>query len=712
MQHMPQTVQTAPRFDALPVEHPLPMPEQSLSHQPRGMPTPDTASRLVPLRRLFVFGTSIAMTIAAAYEMYRVLEVGGLTIPEGAVLGIFVLLFAWIALSFVTTIIGFFAILAGPNKTLAIDNSLPPPKVAGRTALLLPTYNEDADRITARLQAIFESVQETGQIDRFDFFILSDTTDPATWIAEEAAFLRLRARTNASCIFYRHRIKNTARKAGNIAEWVARFGGGYDHMIVLDADSLMAGETILRLVSAMENHPRVGLIQTLPVLVNGKSLFARIQQFAGRLYGPLIARGITWWHGAEGNYWGHNAIIRVKAFAEQAGLPLLRGRKPFGGHILSHDFVEAALLRRAGWGIHMAPSLGGSFEECPPTLTEYSARDRRWCQGNLQHAMVLGSRGLHWMSRLHLLTGIGCYITAPFWLLFLLLGILISLQAQFIRPEYFPSGASLFPLWPAQDPVRAAWVFAATMGLLLVPKILGYLGALVRRTERSGMGGIVRGFLSVLFEVLLSALIAPVMMLMQAKAVVEILMGRDAGWQLQQREDGTLPWGQLVRRYVLPTLLGLALGLAAYAISWPLLLWMSPVLAGLILAIPLAAITSAPSTGAWLRRAGILLAAEERSPPQILVRANQLSEEAGSSARRNPFALLFEDPALFAAHLQMLPPREVRRRGDPDADLVVALAKIAEVETHTEALTLLNSKEVTAVLGDQEALVRLFSMPS
>ena len=295
--------------------------------------------------------------------------------------------------------------------------------------MLLPTYNEDPHRIMARLRAMYESVDLSGYGSRFDWFVLSDTTNPSIWIAEEKCFLRLRRECGANNIYYRHRRENTARKSGNIEDWVTRFGAGYDHMIILDADSLMTADTIVRLVSAMETHPGVALIQTLPVVVNAKTLFARLQQFSGRLYGPLIAAGIAWWHGSEGNYWGHNAIIRVRAFAQDAGLPELHGRKPFGGHILSHDFVEAALMRRGGWAIRMAPTLGGSFEECPPSLLDFAARDRRWCQGNLQHLAVLPARGLHWVSRLHLLTGIGSYLTAPLWLLFLLLGILISLQA-------------------------------------------------------------------------------------------------------------------------------------------------------------------------------------------------------------------------------------------------------------------------------------------
>ena len=327
---------------------------------------------------------------------------------------------------------------------------------------------------------------------------------------------------------------------------------------MLDADSLMTGDTLVRLVAAMERNPQVGLIQTLPVMVNATTPFARVQQFAGRVYGPLIAHGLAWWHGADSNYWGHNAMIRTRAFAECGGLPVLSGPRPIGGHILSHDFVEAALMRRGGWAIHMAPALGGSFEESPPSLTEYAARDRRWCQGNLQHAGVLPARGLHWLSRLHLLTGIGSYITAPLWLLFLLTGILISLQAQFIRPEYFPKTFTLYPQWPAQDPVRAAYVFAATMGLLLAPKLIGYLAMLADGPMRRGFGGAIRAFVSMIAEVIISGLIAPVMMLIQSSSVAGILMGRDSGWNVQRRDDGSLPLRDVARRYGWHTAFGAA----------------------------------------------------------------------------------------------------------------------------------------------------------
>ncbi len=487
------------------------------------------------LRRLLVIGAAIALTIEGGHEMYRVFAVNGVTPLAIVMLLLFAALFGWIALSFTSGFAGFCSLLAGGGRRLGTGPGGPLPNLSTRTALLMPTYNEQPSRIFAGLQAIWESVRETGAAAQFDCFILSDTTNPDIWIAEEAGFLNLRQRTGDHAhIFYRHRPRNTARKSGNIAEWVSRFGGAYQQFLILDADSLMTGDTLVRLAGAMERHPDVGLIQTLPIITGATTLFARVQQFAGRVYGPLIAHGIAWWHGAEGNYWGHNAMIRTRAFAECAGLPELPGRKPFGGPIMSHDFVEAALLRRGGWAVHMVPGVPGSYEEVPPTLTDLAVRDRRWCQGNLQHAAVLPARGLHPISRLHLLTGIGSYITAPLWLLFILTGILIAVQARFVQPDYFPQGKSLFPQWPVVDPVRAMWMFVGTMGLLLVPKLLGCIAVLLRGTERRSFG-VMRLLGGTLLETLVAGLMAPVVMLTQTIDVVAILLGRDSGWNAQRR---------------------------------------------------------------------------------------------------------------------------------------------------------------------------------
>jgi membrane glycosyltransferase len=535
---------------------------------------------------------------------------------------------------------------------------------------------------------------------------LSDTTNPSIWIAEEKCFLRMRQDLGANNVFYRHRPENSARKSGNIEDWIKRFGAGYDHMVILDADSLMTSDTLVRLVSAMETHPSVALIQTLPIVVNAKTLFARLQQFSGRLYGPLIAAGIAWWHGSEGNYWGHNAIIRVRAFAQDAGLPDLHGRKPFGGHILSHDFVEAALMRRAGWAIRMVPTLGGSFEECPPTLLDFAARDRRWCQGNLQHLAVLPARGLHWVSRLHLLTGIGSYLTAPLWLLFLVFGILISLQAHFIRPEYFPKGFALFPKWPAQDPVLAAWVFVGTMGLLIVPKLLAYVLLETQSRNRKLFGGGLVVFAGVLIETFLSGLIAPVMMIFQSSAVGEILLGRDAGWQVQRRDDAKWPVRDLIRKYAMPTLFGAGMAVSAFAVSLPLLLWMAPVILGLLLSVPIAMLSSRHSNP----DSKLFRTPEQTAPPQVLIRANELAN-ASDQVKSCPLTELRNDARLFEAHLMNLPRDGSRNRGQIDPHAAIARAKIEDAETFDEALGYLTAREMFAVLHSPTMLRSVCALP-
>jgi membrane glycosyltransferase len=660
------------------------------------------------VRRILIFGGTFILTVAGCFEMYQVLKVGGVTTLESGVLVLFVVLFAWISLSFTSAIAGFFVLLFDKRDVLGIEPDDPLPAVHARTAMLLPTYNEDPHRVMARLRVTYRSVQATGVGSQFDWFVLSDSTDPRIWIEEERELLVLR-RAGLANLYYRHRERNTARKSGNIEDWVRQFGGGYDDMIVLDADSLMTGDTIVRLVDAMERHDDVALIQTLPIIVNARSMFARMQQFAGRLYGPLIAAGCAWWHGSEGNYWGHNAIIRVKAFADHAGLPELKGRKPFGGHILSHDFIEAALMRRGGWAIHMTTKLKGSYEECPPSPIDYAARDRRWCQGNLQHLAVLPARGLHWVSRLHLLTGVGSYLTAPLWFLFLLFGMLISLQAQFVRPEYFGKEYSLFPTWPAQDPVRAAWVFVATMSLLITPKLLAYLLLLTQPKERREFGGRFRAFVGVLAETLLSGLIAPVMMVFQSAAVVQILMGRDSGWAVQRRDDGGVDGAEIRRKYFAPTAIGIVMAVSAYAVSLPLLVWMTPVIMGLLLSIPVAAMCSrtvSPGETPY-----VFVTPEQTAPTDVVTNANgaATSHPAGNEL---PFCALRSDPDLLATHLSACGKDKPRPRGLIDVHLATARAKLDDASTLPEACEFLDDTETFAVLKSEPDLRRLMALPN
>lgn len=625
----------AARCDAgiavLPVEAPLPMPEQSLRHGRLQGRRQATSPPNIVLRRLYVFGTTATMTLVATWMMAQVLARGGVSVLEACLLGLFVLLFAWVAFSFVSSLAGLQALLRGRRK-LGIHPDAPLPELHSRTALLMPTYNEDPRRMMAGLQAIIESVAATGQLERFDFFVLSDTTREAIGKAEEQEFARLVAATGTTGrLFYRRRANNAGRKAGNIADWVRRFGGAYPQMLILDADSLMTGEVIVRLVSAMEKHPGVGLIQSLPAVVGGRTAFARMQQFGGRVYGPVMAYGVAWWHGAESNYWGHNAVIRTRAFAEQAGLPELPGRKPFGGHVLSHDFVEAALMRRGGWAAHMVPYLHGSYEEGPPTLTDLLIRDRRWCQGNLQHSKVVTAAGLHWISRVHMLVGIGHYFTAPMWAMLMLIGMAIPLVRGGIDlAQELHLHLHLSPLhyWRGLDEQGVLWVFVVTMTVLLAPKLMGYVAMLASRGERIGCGGALRAFVSVLLETVLAALMAPVVMYVQSRGVAEVLAGKDSGWDAQQRDDGGVSWRALLRSYGGLSVFGLAMGAMAYAVSPSLAAWMAPVVIGMALAVPVVGITSSRKVGDWLRRHRLLSIPEESVPPPVLVRAAELRAAA------------------------------------------------------------------------------------
>jgi membrane glycosyltransferase len=354
----------------------------------------------------------------------------------------------------------------------------------------------------------------------------------------------------------------------------------------------------------------------------------------------------------------------------------------------------------------MAPLLGGSFEECPPSLLDFAARDRRWCQGNLQHLAVLPARGLNWVSRLHLLTGIGTYLTAPLWLLFLLMGILISLQAQFVRPEYFPKGFSLFPKWPAQDPILAAWVFVGTMGLLIVPKLLAWIVLATQTRTRKKFGGALLVFAGLLIETLLSGLIAPVMMIFQSTAVGEILLGRDAGWQVQRRDDGQLPRRELIRKYALPTAFGIVMAASAYAVSLPLLLWMTPVIIGLVLSIPIAMLSSRLSRP----NSRLFRTPEESAPPQVLVRANELAS-AFDEVVAVPLRTLRDDPQLLEKHLANLPADQRRNRGQIDPHLAIARAKIEDAQSFDEAVSYLTPRETFAVLNSPNVLKAVCAMP-
>jgi membrane glycosyltransferase len=681
----------------VPSSAPLAMPAQSLRRYARSGRV--RWSFVAWLARMLTFGSTVALTALGAREMYRVVHIGGVTPLEWVMVGLFAITFGWISLSTAACVTG---ILLGWKRRRAPKDA----PLTTRTALVMPVYNESPAHTFAALQAMAETLVEEGQAQAFELFILSDTTKAEIWVAETAAFQRLSdTLAGAIPVWYRRRYENTARKAGNLQDFVERWGARYDYMVVLDADSMMSAPTLATLVREMQADERLGILQTVPTLANGQGLLPRLQQFANRVYGPVVARGLAAWQGPDGNYWGHNAIIRVRAFAESCGLPPLRGVKPFGGAILSHDFVEAAFIRRAGWSVRMLSGIEGSWEEGPPSLLDAAARDRRWAQGNLQHLAVLPARGLVLTSRMHLLMGVMSYLASPLWLLLIIIGLTLTLQAALIRPEYFTADFQLFPNWPRFDAERMIRLFITTMGVLLLPKAVGLLRAFCVSALRRHVG-FVRLILGAAMELILSALYAPIMMIIQCRQLWEIVRGRDSGWSTQRRGDGTTPWGEIVRRHWFQTLIGATLAGVLYWFSPPLFLWMSPTLAGLVLAIPLSRASGSPRVGRVMRFLGMLVIPEEVAPPALMRRRAELMPGYEALVAETSIESLLRDSSARTAHFHTLLPRPVVR-GQPNVDRLTARSKIEEATNVREALGWLTPRERIALLSDAAMFARL-----
>lgn len=608
------------RLDAgrsfLPPEQPLDMPAQDFDVRPQ--PTVRGDASVHWTTRAALFAGVILLTIGFARELYLVLSFVQITPVQIVFLILSTLAFAWIALGSLSAVVGLMPLFAGERPdTLELPDVSEP--LHSRVALLFPVYHEDCARIAGTIEAMAQDLASLGRAKNFDVFILSDSRSLEAGLEEERVFSQLAERLQGIIpVYYRRRLQNTAKKAGNIADWIKRFGGGYESFVVLDADSVMSGETLVRLAIAMQNRPYTGLIQTVPKLIGGCTIFQRLQQFAGGVYGPAVAAGLAAWHGPQGNYWGHNAIIRTVAFASAAGLPELPGKPPFGGHIQSHDFVEAALLQRAGWEVHMAPSLEGSYEGAPPALPELVARDRRWAQGNLQHLAIVGKRGLTMMARVHLAMGACAYLVSAVWAASLAVGLVLALQGTHVIPTYFLDSKTLFPIWPTIDPGAAFRLFLATMVVVMIPKGIGLILELRRAADSGEISAAPRITAGVLVETLLSMLLAPILMVTQTTAVAQIFAGIDSGWKPQKRDETKMPFTTALYFHGWHMLLGLALAAVTYLVSWELMAWMSPVLLGLSLSVFLSWWTARPA-GRLLSRC--LAIREDLSPPHILASA-------------------------------------------------------------------------------------------
>lgn len=405
------------------------------------------------------------------------------------------------------------------------------------TAILVPIYNEDPVKTFSHVAAMAASLARTGHGDRFEFAILSDTTSAEIGEREVEWYDRLSAENGTGIpIYYRRRTANIGKKAGNIADFIRQSGARYEYLLILDADSLMDGSTIVEMVRRMDLEPRLGLLQSLPKIIRARSFFGRTVQFAASYFSPNFARGIQTMQGEEGPFWGHNAVVRTRAFAQSCGLPALSGRPPFGGHVLSHDYVEAALLAKHDWIVRLDTDLEGSYEEGPENIIDYAKRDRRWCQGNLQHARIVPAPGLKLWSRFTLVQGIMAYLASPLWAIFLIISLVAS--ATIGEPNYFPN-PDMPAVFPRVEMVQALLLLGGVATVLIGPKLLIILRGLLTGANRR-YGGTLRVTASVIVEILWSSMLAPVMLMFQTRSVLQVLMGLDGGWPASNREAGAV----------------------------------------------------------------------------------------------------------------------------------------------------------------------------
>lgn len=606
-------------------------------------------------RRIKIFGITVISVILSTLKWIEAIPSDASWLTSLLMIVLFVLTFGWISLFFWSSLFGFFELLKHKNVPGIIwpDDKA---TIHSKTAILMPIYNENPLNVFANVSAIAQSLEEAGSKDAYDIFVLSDTTKPDLWLKEEAVWLASKEHMPKGInLYYRRRALNTARKSGNIEDFCHKWGSLYDFMVVLDADSLLSGKTIITMTKLMEKNATAGIIQAPPMCINKNSLFARVQQFAGKVYGPIVSAGLAYWQVGDSNYWGHNAIIRIKAFMDCCKLPVLKGKAPFGGPILSHDFVEAALIRRGGWNAWLLPELTESYEECPPSLIDFALRDRRWCQGNMQHLKIVTAKGLHPISRVHFTIGIMSYLSSPLWLCFLLVGLSVALGRHFFPPEYFPTSYTLFPTWPIFDKIGIISMFVFSIFMLIFPKFLGLIIYLTQN-KSSDIGGYWGAIKSVVAEIIFSALSAPIMMLFQSKFVWDIFTGHDSGWKSQNRDDTGTPFKVALQRHKWHTLLGIVTAVVVWKYTNGLFWWMSPITIGLILSVPFSFLSSKESLGIWAKRHKYFIIPEEVKIPDVLHKADtNLTDLLKQNLNDVRIENVITDNKLNALHILMLP---------------------------------------------------------
>ncbi len=610
----------------MPPPAPMAMPVQDFQAAFRDMNAPGAATvDGLGMWRFLAFSPAMLATLALTWIIQGWFSDQGISTIEAILLVLICFNFFWIAFTVSTVCIGLVSMARRDPP------SRPVPVRPLKVALLMPIHNEVPWYVLGNARSMLEELRARGGMHEYAMFILSDTQDETIAAQEQDSVRTLLASLSPDLkLYYRRRERNTDRKVGNIADWVANWGADYPAMLVLDADSLMTGRAILRLTEALASDPGAGLIQSFPQLIGAQSVFAKMQQFANGVYGAALAEGLARWCGQEGNYWGHNAIIRTAAFASCAGLPRLRSLSGRQKLIMSHDFVEAGLLRRAGWGVRFLPRIRGSYEETPQTLIDYILRDRRWCQGNLQHLNLLWSRGFRSISRFHLFHGAVGYLMSPIWFALLVMWALIGMGKEASLLTYFSETNPLMPSWPEMTETRQVLVILLMYAMLLAPKLMGIAALPLAGVRFSEFGGGWRFALSFVSEVMLSILYAPILMVQQMISVFRTWLGLQSGWSPQARSGGRYGLGTLLVCHSLETVSGatLALGIMAGFVS-P---WLLPIAVSLLFAVPLSALSGLSLSG---RARGWMGTREVYREPLITQAARHYRNELKSVVERD-----------------------------------------------------------------------------
>ena len=555
----------------------------------------------LPLRRVVVVALNLASMAGLAWTMSHVLGARGWSAPTILFMALYLVGLPWTLLGFWNSAIGFVILRLSKDPAGYTNPALRRTPADGaittRTAVCLCVRNEDVSAAFGRLRTMIESLAATGEGRHFDIHVLSDTSRPAVAEAEAVMFLALQTRFPFTGLHYRRRTVNTGYKAGNLEEFARRCRGKYQHMIVLDADSVMSGRAMLRLVRVMQANPELGILQTLVAGRPSESAFTRIFQFGMRHGMRAQTTGSAWWQGSSGPYWGHNAIIRIAPFVDHCALPPIPGKGPLRGPVLSHDQVEAALMRGAGWHVRVIPDEYESWEENPTNLPDFIKRDLRWCNGNLQYIHLMGMPGLIGMGRFQLINAIAMYVGSPMNFTMLLAGLVIALTT------YAPDLTS----------AMAFGLYAVSLMLGFAPRLLGVLDIMISGRARL-YGGAPRLILGCALDWTFSMLIGPIMMLAQTVFIGGLAFGRRVVWDAQNRDDRRVTlgealhglWPQLGFGLICAAVLGLLAPLS--------LLWAAQTVIPCLLAAPFACVTSARWLGRALTRAGLCAIPDEFEP--------------------------------------------------------------------------------------------------